>query len=232
MMSSFAAAGKQISGAQAAASGGSGGAGGSAAAAANNKSAAAPSASQQVAITSPSPAPGAVGSNIHIGAGNAPQTRPRDDLISDWRNLEGVCFEIHTSLEHVGVKEGRLFTDPFMSDRSLQWRVLPLRRRAVPSDQSLCEWAFIVSPLIAAVDPNTKLVIDDKYDLDFVAQISGYSGSVDLGHFNGSLPVYGDWYSQGQSTAGKLSGIMLRFITKAAPANDYLNIKIKYCVGI
>jgi hypothetical protein len=48
---------------------------------------------------------------------------------------------------------------------------------------------------------------------------------------NGPLPVCGDWYTQG-TAASKLSGIMLRFVTKAVPANDYLNIKIKYLVGI
>jgi hypothetical protein len=113
---------------------------------------------------------------VPVAASNnsiAAAPRPRDELVAEWKGMEGVVFEIHTSLEFVGVKEGRLFHDPFMADRSLQWRVLPLRRRAVPSDSSLCEWAFIVSPLISAIDPTTKLVVDDKYDLEFLAQVTG-----------------------------------------------------------
>jgi hypothetical protein len=52
-----------------------------------------------------------------------------------------------------------------MADRSLQWRVLPLRKKSVAGDGSgsgLIEWYLLVTPLIAAIDGSTKLIVDDK----------------------------------------------------------------------
>jgi len=177
--------------------------------------------------------------------------RSRDELTADWKQFEGVVFEIRTTFEHLSVRDGRQFTDPFIADKSLSWRVLPLRRKLINSDsvpagqgsgpvpahsnRQLCEWYFLISPVVL---PRAM-----KYDLEFVVQVSAYSesGSTELMQANGPLPLFSSWYAQdgGGATAvgkagaaGRVAGMMFRLITDPAAASDFLHIRIKYLVVV